>query len=107
VGSSRRSRSAGQRPRQRHPLLLAAGELPGAVVVELGEPHALEPGEGVGAAAGALERQRHVLERGHVGHQGVALGQVAHPPPLRWEPGVGPAFGGQQPGEGAQQARLS
>jgi hypothetical protein len=69
-----------QRARDRHPLLLAAGELVRRVVRALPEAHGLEerhrlrvPLRRAVAAAVVQERQLHVLERGRAGEQAEVL----------------------------------
>ena len=67
-----------QRPGQRHPLLLAAGELAGPVVEPVGQPHLRQHllGAARASAAGQPPDQpghHGVLERGELGQQVVAL----------------------------------
>ena len=72
----------GERAGDRHPLLHAAGELPGIFPLEAGEAHDLEPGPGALAALGGrqahdLERQHHVPLDGAPGIEGRRLEHVA------------------------------
>ena len=67
-----------QRAGERDTLLLAAGQLVRVSSGELGQPHSLEHRQGTGPALGATDpaaaqRERHVVQRGHVRPQRVVL----------------------------------
>jgi len=108
-----------QGPGQRHPLLLAAGELVGSAFLHPGQPH--HPG-GLGhppAELGALDPahpqpELDVLADGHVGEEGVGLEHGVDRPAVRrrhadflTEDAQAPLGGQVQPGDHAQRGGLA
>ena len=106
-----------ERPRERHPLALAARQLADAGRRQMGD---LEPLEQLGHGGVAAGTEAHVCEHVEVGEQRVLLEQVAHLAALRWHvdacPRVEPGAiaerhdadpGPQQPGDDPQHRRLA
>jgi hypothetical protein len=112
-------RPVDQRPRQRHPLLLAAGQLLGLAFLIPGQPHHFErlgdaPADFAAVNLLHLESKGHILADGHVWEEGVALKdrvdgalkgrRLAHGAPVNQNL----ALGGQlKAGNHAQRCRLA
>ena len=108
-----------QRPRDRHPLLLSAGELRRQPLVESLERHQpqqlLAPlAAGTRAHAAHAQRKLDVLRDGHVAEQGVVLEHQAHAALARGDvrdvaavQGDAPVIDAGEPGNRAQQRALA
>ena len=88
-----------ERARDRHALLLAAGELVRKALAEAGQPHVLQRFRDLAGDLGRrrlrhLERERDVALDGHVREQRVALEDRAHGP--RFGRPVGQVFAVQE-----------